>query len=292
MTDSITDSDRLKCRLHKMLHSDLTGQQNRNHTWVSYRTDSVVGIFMTSRNSKVISRRPRTEKKSRRLTKSEKRLIDLLENAPAFPLANSGEIRGQGVYALVYRGQFPTYAPISVANRVGARVYPIYLGKAWALKVGGEARAGAERVGRHRRSITVLRDLDVNDFEVRFIRLPWGKVESVEQALIKLYAPLWNAALPGFGNKQPGNTRETQRRSAFDTFHPGRAYTDALQPTDRSLSDLKDAVIKHILSWAECVVDRIAEESRNTSAKAPAAPRGIKPIPKFAGKTYGASVLR
>jgi len=59
----------------------------------------------------------------------------------------------------------------------------------------------------------MLDDLNAADFEVRFIALPWDRVETVEQALIKLYAPLWNVALPGFGNKHPGKGRSGQRRS-------------------------------------------------------------------------------
>jgi len=208
--------------------------------------------------SKPKAGRSRTDRKVRALRTHEKDLIELLEGAPVYSLTNAAKIKGQGVYALVYKGQFPSYAAISIANRVGERVLPIYIGKAWATKPGLAERAAAERVGRHRRSIMMLDDLNAEDFEVRFIALPWGKVESIEQALINLYAPLWNVALPGFGNKHPGKGRAGQRRSAFDTFHMGRPFAALLSESVSSLPDIIASIQEAILKWANDVVDVIA----------------------------------
>lgn len=190
----------------------------------------------------------------------EKGLLQLLENAPVYNLADASKIKGQGVYALIYKGQFPCYAAISIANRVSERVLPIYIGKAWATEPSLAERAAAERVGRHRRSITMLDDLNAADFEVRFIALPWDKVETVEQALIKLYAPLWNVALPGFGNKHPGKGRSGQRRSAFDTFHTGRPFAARLSEGASGLAEIKASIQEAIRGWGNEVVDVIAAQ--------------------------------
>jgi Eco29kI restriction endonuclease len=38
--------------------------------------------------------------------------------------------------------------------------------------------------------------------------------------------PLWNSALDGFGNHDPGNGRYNQAKSDWDVIHPGRAWAD------------------------------------------------------------------
>lgn len=50
-------------------------------------------------------------------------------------------------------------------------------------------------------------------------------IAPVESALIRIYRPLWNAAiLHGFGNHDPGKGRYNQRRSRWDILHKGRPW--------------------------------------------------------------------
>ncbi len=46
------------------------------------------------------------------------------------PLAFADQIKGAGVYAIYYTGDFPAYRPVAAANRNDAFRQPIYVGKA------------------------------------------------------------------------------------------------------------------------------------------------------------------
>lgn len=49
-----------------------------------------------------------------------------------------------------------------------------------------------------------------------------------ENMLIERFRPVWNLVIDGFGNKDAGDRRKTQLRSAWDVMHPGRSYTAKL----------------------------------------------------------------
>jgi hypothetical protein len=44
--------------------------------------------------------------------------------------------------------------------------------------------------------------------------------------LIKLNQPLWNVAIDGFGNHDPGRGRYEQAKSDWDVIHPGRPWAE------------------------------------------------------------------
>ena len=46
--------------------------------------------------------------------------------------------------------------------------------------------------------------------------------------LIESFKPVWNRAIDGFGNKDPGRRRKTQIRSPWDVLHPGRSFVKKL----------------------------------------------------------------
>jgi hypothetical protein len=46
--------------------------------------------------------------------------------------------------------------------------------------------------------------------------------------LIETFKPVWNIALDGFGNKDPGRRRATQYKSPWDVVHPGRQFAEKL----------------------------------------------------------------
>lgn len=203
---------------------------------------------------------PAGTRRSRRLTSAQRKLLKLVENAPAYELAQSNKLRGQGVYLLMYKGDFSAYQPIAKANQSGGFVFPIYVGKAWAMSKTRAQKVAAERTGRHRRSIELVENLDLKDFALRFIELPWDRVETTERALIKMYAPLWNLVLHGFGNKHPGAGRDGQRKSPFDSLHPGRTFALSLPQGIASDAELCAEIEAHVRLWSQDVVQLIDPE--------------------------------
>lgn len=147
-----------------------------------------------------------------------------------------GAIVGAGVYIIYYRGDFPAYQPISVANsKCWER--PIYVGK--AIPKGGRrggisrgvATAGtalAARLRKHAESIRATGNIRVEDFVFRYIVLDDIWIPLGENILIETFQPLWNVAVEGFGINDPGRGRQMQKRSPWDVMHPGRGYAARL----------------------------------------------------------------
>jgi hypothetical protein len=151
---------------------------------------------------------------------------------------------GTGVYALYYIGANPIYAKYAALNRL-AYHHPIYIGKAvpkgWRqarlVDNAGASRELYSRLREHDRSITSASGLATADFMCRFVIFEADgsdMISTIESALIKLHHPLWNVALDGFGNHDPGKGRYGQAQSDWDVLHPGRAWAAKCQglPTD------------------------------------------------------------
>ncbi len=157
---------------------------------------------------------------------------------------------GTGVYALYYAGRFPLYTPLSDANRKATQ-YPIYVGKAvptgWRL---GRVRDSDEpklyaRLREHARSIGRAENLELDAFWCRFMVLKGDTgdlIVPVEAELIRQYGPLWNTAIDGFGNHDPGSGRYDQSPSEWDTLHPGRAWVEKLTGTPPDLREIQEEV--------------------------------------------------
>lgn len=137
---------------------------------------------------------------------------------------------GSGIYALYYNGSFNAYQPIAKTET------PIYLGKADPA----ESRAATpteqgtrlwNRLNDHQRSIKPTDNLDVSDFECRFLVVRSAWQGTAEIYLIRRFMPIWNNEMKicyGFGKHgdDPGTRANT--RSPWDTLHPGRKW--ALKP--------------------------------------------------------------
>lgn len=69
-------------------------------------------------------------------------------------------------------------------------------------------------------------------------------IGSIEASLIKLNRPLWNSALDGFGNHDPGKGRYEQANSDWDVIHKGRPFAEKLKgtptPIDRIMLNIKN----------------------------------------------------
>ncbi len=142
---------------------------------------------------------------------------------PAVPLPPE-TFEGHGVYILHYRGDFAAYANLGET--------PIYV---------GQARDVYRRLTEHARSIEQVENLNLTDFECRWLILAQVWIGLTEDTLIGEYRPIWNA-IRGFGNHDQGRTRNAQRRSPWDTLHPGRPWAAAQQEPPGGRDDVLAAV--------------------------------------------------
>ncbi len=153
------------------------------------------------------------------------------------PLGSASQIAGAGVYVLYYKGNYPAYAELSLAN-ANDYVHPIYVGK--AIPKGGRkgglsdvnalvSTALSLRLRKHAESIEAAINLNLNDFAFRAIVLDDIWIPLGENILIETFRPLWNVVVEGFGINDPGKGRLGQKRSAWDALHPGRTYAEKLK---------------------------------------------------------------
>ena len=151
-------------------------------------------------------------------------------------LGSVDHVQGAGVYVIYYNGDFPPYGPISLVNRNGKFVTPIYVGK--AIPKGGrkgglskdaaKGKAMAERLRQHAMSIDESNNLKLRDFFVRHLVVDDVWIPLGENILIESFKPIWNRAVDGFGNKDPGWRRSKQYKSPWDVLHPGRKFAAKL----------------------------------------------------------------
>ncbi len=154
---------------------------------------------------------------------------------PATPLGDVDHISGAGMYVIYYTGGYSPYAPLARANAADLTL-PIYVGK--AIPKGGrkggltkDASTGsalADRLRQHAASVKECHNLDLADFRVRHLVVDDVWIPLGENMLIETFKPLWNRAVDGFGNKDPGRRRATQFKSPWDVVHPGRAFAEKL----------------------------------------------------------------
>jgi len=151
---------------------------------------------------------------------------------PASELPPEVSFGGAGVYTIHYRGTFAPYAGMREEK-------PIYVGKA---EIRGKRQGRAvktrpsvdlyKRLSEHAASIEAARNLDIRDFRCRWLVLDSIWIGLTEQVLIAEHRPIWNAVVGGFGNHDPGGGRRNQKRSQWDTLHPGRKWATLLRNND------------------------------------------------------------
>lgn len=145
-------------------------------------------------------------------------------------LAHIPDFYGAGVYAVYYKGDFAPYAMLKDND------HPIYVGKADpdnpaakdAIKQGTRL---SSRLREHAKSIRKARTtLNIEDFECRFLIVQTGFQKSAEDYLINFFKPIWNSETKiCFGLGKHGDSADTRgnKRSPWDTLHPGRAWADS-----------------------------------------------------------------
>ena len=191
----------------------------------------------------------------RRLAQS---IVRELIEGPSHPLPPPEQFLGAGIYAIYYRGGFPLYDPISELNRE-TPTHPIYVGR--AISPGGRkggftdetvvSPALMSRLGQHAASVRQASNLDLADFECRYLVVDEFWIGLAESMLIETYQPVWNVVLDGFGNHDPGAGRRQGRRPNWDTLHPGRTWAEQLQPSPLTLPQIEELVRSHYARTSE-----------------------------------------
>jgi hypothetical protein len=179
-------------------------------------------------------------------------VVKQLLEQPLALLENIDRFSGAGVYAIYYRGDFSAYKSIVVDPDSDPETQvPIYVGK--AIPPGGrkgglgfDSAVGTalyDRLRQHRSSVRAASNLDEKDFYFRALVVDDIWIPLAETLLITKFRPIWNVLLDGFGIHDPGGGRTTQKRSSWDTLHPGRPWANSrpqgLHTADEILKNLE-----------------------------------------------------
>ena len=175
--------------------------------------------------------------------------VRALLDYPCDVLPPHSQFNGAGVYTIHYTGCFPAYSGM-------CKDAPIYVGKADppGKRLGGKTSKQADkptlhgRLSEHATSIEAVDNLSLVDFCCRWLVLDPVWIELTEQVLISQYRPVWNVILSGFGIHDPGSGRRNQRRSLWDTLHPGRDWARSLRNQDETVVDILSRIQKHLSS--------------------------------------------
>jgi hypothetical protein len=190
--------------------------------------------------------------------------VDLVKDAvrffngtPVHALPPGDAFLGSGVYALYYTGSAGVYQKYGQLSCL-SYAFPIYVGKAvpkgWRqARVSDDAqhqgRELYQRLGEHGRNIILGQDLEISDFMCRFVIFEDAgsdMIGTIEAALIKLNRPLWNTALDGFGNHDPGKGRYQQAKSDWDVIHPGRTWAEKCSGQAKAQAIVLTAIQNHL----------------------------------------------
>lgn len=190
-----------------------------------------------------------------------KSVAEALLDQPAFPLGDVPRFGGAGIYIIYYSGHHPAYARLRVVNAEAPTV-PIYVGK--AIPSGGRKGNAAfvavsgsflyRRLSEHAESIRAVSNLDLVDFQVRWLVVDDIWIPLGETLIIGKFNPVWNVSLEGFGNHDPGAGRYQGLCPRWDTLHPGRPWAAKLTPRQEGQEDLI-ARVDQFLSLVEPPAD-------------------------------------
>ena len=164
-------------------------------------------------------------------------VVDALFASDTTALPPKESFEGSGVYALYYSGALPYYAHLASSDST-----PIYVGKAvpsGARKGGATATpvhstALYRRLRDHSKSIEQADNLDLAEFQCRFLVVVPVWITLAERFLLDHFTPVWNTVIDGFGNHDPGSGRSNMRCPRWDIVHPGRAWALRLQAADQA----------------------------------------------------------
>lgn len=182
--------------------------------------------------------------------------VRFFNGTPVHSLPPPAQFLGTGVYALYCTSNNDLYCKYGALNRL-AYNYPIYVGKAvpkgWrqarlADNPLDQSRELYTRLREHSRSIKAVSGLQIDDFMCRFVIFEDAgsdMIGTIEASLIKYHRPLWNIALDGFGNHDPGGGRYEQAKSDWDLIHPGRTWAEKCKGNTRAIDRILQNIKAH-----------------------------------------------
>jgi len=165
------------------------------------------------------------------------------------------QFRGAGIYAIYYSGDFPAYEKIARVAAAGPGAVPIYVGK--ALPTGSRKNGyglGADpkdvlyrQLSEHAASIDEAINLNLTDFRCRYLLVDDIWIPLGESLLIETFEPVWNILVDGYGHRDQGKARRGQKKSAWDTLHPGRPWANNVeQPNDKTAEQISNAIVQYL----------------------------------------------
>jgi Eco29kI restriction endonuclease len=179
-------------------------------------------------------------------------IADTLLVQPRRPLAEVAAERfyGSGVYAIYYRGGFDAYSPTSGTDT------PLYVGKVDPKAPGAETveQQGLKLYGRlagdHAKSIRSIENLELDDFDCRYLVVKSAWQNTAETYLIDRFKPIWNSEVGicyGIGKHGDSANTRSNTRSPWDTLHRGRpwAWKEGNTPNPKSADQIKADIAEH-----------------------------------------------
>lgn len=157
-------------------------------------------------------------------------VVQALLDGPPHRVPPEESFEGPGVYAIYYHGDFEGYSRLVETHPAS----PIYVGKAvpsGARKGGRQTLSGRElyqRLTQHSKSIDQAENVQLEDFTCRYLVVVPVWITLAERFLVEHFQPVWNVAIDGFGNHDPGAGRRAMKRPLWDILHPGRPWAARL----------------------------------------------------------------
>lgn len=164
------------------------------------------------------------------------------------PLSAIPDFYGAGVYAIYYRGTMSAYQALANTD------HPIYVGQAApddpaAKDAVGQGTKLSARLKEHARNISkATTTLDIEDFDCRFLIVQSGFQTSAENYLINFFKPIWNSETKvcfGLGKHGDNSSTRANKRSPWDTLHPGRGWADSTTSDQKTYNQIIDQIEKH-----------------------------------------------
>jgi len=170
----------------------------------------------------------------------DKRNLADLESTPFY---------GSGVYAIYYHGTTnKPYRPLSGTES------PIYVGKADpknsnAETVEDQGLALYMRLKEHATNIAKT-ELKLCDFRYRSAAIQSGMQAAVEDFMIRLFQPIWNKEIKicyGIGKHGDSATTRANKRSPWDTMHPGRQWAADTTSNQMERGEIMTKIAAHFI---------------------------------------------
>jgi len=168
----------------------------------------------------------------------DKRPLDTVADKP---------FSGSGVYAIYYHGENEAaYRPLSGTET------PIYVGKAdpknpQAETVEEQGQVLYQRLKEHAKNIAKTK-LSLSDFFYRASPIQTGMQAAVEDFMIRLFHPIWNKEVKicyGFGKHGDSAKTRRNKRSPWDTMHPGREWAEGIESDQLSRKEIENRIAAH-----------------------------------------------